>query len=100
MSIEITVRHVSMSDNIQDYARIKAEEIISTFSKVEHIHVILDKEKHSDVAEVILQAGHHVRLETKEASDNMLKSIDLVMNRLEAQLRKLQDKAQERRHRG
>jgi len=42
MSIEVTARHMSATSELQEYARDKAAELLDTFPRVEHIHVILN----------------------------------------------------------
>lgn len=93
MSIEVTVRHMDKKGNLQDYARRKAEMLIEEFPKVEYVHVILDVEKHRNIAEVFVQSKKHVRVEAKEVADDMIASIDLAVNKVEKQLRKVSDKS-------
>jgi putative sigma-54 modulation protein len=93
MSIEVTVRHMDAKGGLQDYARRKAEMLVEDFPKVEYVHVILDVEKHRNIAEVLAQAKKHVRVEAKEMSDDMKASIDIAVDKVERQLRKLADRA-------
>lgn len=98
MSIEITVRHVHMPVDVQDYAKEKAGILLEAFPRIEHIHVIMDVQRHLHVAEVVAQGRMHVRVEAEESSDNMRVSIDRAFDRIERQVRKLEDKAQDHRH--
>lgn len=97
MSIEITARYKSSAEDVQEYARERAEAIADEFSKVEHVHVILEQEKHLSVAEVIVQAGNHIRVEAKESGENMRVSIDAATAKVEKQLRKRWEKIQDHR---
>ena len=92
MSIEVTVRHTEAMSDIQAYAEEKARALIEEFPGVEHVHVILDVQKHLHIAEMLVQARHRTRLEAKEASDNMRASIDSVADKTEKQLRKVSEK--------
>ena len=89
MAIEVTVRHMDKKGDIQEYARRKAEMLVEAFPKVEYVHVILDVEKHRNIAEVFVQSKKHVRIESKETSGDMIASIDLAIGKAEKQLRKL-----------
>lgn len=93
MSIEVTVRHMDKKGDLQEYAKRKAEMLIEEFPKVEYVHVTLDNEKHRNIAEFFAQSKKHVRVEAKEVSDDMIASIDVAVNKLEKQLRKLSDRA-------
>ena len=101
MPIEVTARHMHATEDLQEYARRKAAELVDEFRFVEHIHVILDIEKHGHrhIAEVVAQVKHHGKQEAKESSDNLRASIDLAMEKLEKQLRKLHDKGVDQKRR-
>jgi putative sigma-54 modulation protein len=92
MSIEVTIRHMDKKGDLQDYANRKAEMLIEEFPKVEYVHVILDVEKHRNIAEVFAQSKNHVRVDAKESSDDMIASIDMAVKKVEKQLRKVSDK--------
>ena len=83
---------MNASDAIQDYARRMAEGLLEAFPQVEHIHVILDVEKHRNIAEVLVQAKRNIRAESREASDTMLVSVDGAMDKVERQLARARDK--------
>jgi putative sigma-54 modulation protein len=92
MAIEVTARHMNATQDVQNYARQKAEEIAAEFPRVEHIHVILDVEKHRNIASVFVQAKHHVRAESSESSDRMINSIDLAVEKMQKQLARVRDR--------
>jgi putative sigma-54 modulation protein len=97
MSIEITARHMNSGTRIKAYAEEKAVKLVEMFPRVEHVHVILDVEKHRKEAEVVVQAKDHIRLEASETSDDLENSVDVAFERAEKQLRKLRQKVQEHR---
>ena len=97
MPIEITARHMHATDDLQDYARRKAEETLEDFPNIEHIHVILDIEKHGKrhVAEVVCQVKRHGTMEAAASSDNLRASIDMAFDKAQKQVGKLRDKVQD-----
>ncbi len=95
MSIEITARHMNIGEELQVAARTKAEALHSNFPRVEHVHVIMDHQKHMFVAEVVVQGKNHIRLEAEDSSNDMVVSLDRAFDRAEKQLRKERDKVQE-----
>ena len=95
MPIEVTVRHMATPQQVQDYARRKAEELVEAFPRVEHIHVILDAEKRDLVAEFVVQGKNHIRAEAREAADNLGAAIDSAVEKVEKQLRRQRDKVQD-----
>ena len=94
MSIEITVRHMDIGDDMQDYAREKSEAIQGDFPRVEHVHVILDQQKHLYAAEIVAQGRNHIRIEAECSSDDMRASLAKAFDKTERQLRKERDKVQ------
>ena len=96
-TVEITGRHVSVSDSMRDYALKKVESAISEFTKLENVHVILDVQKYLQIAEIVVQGRDRLRLEVRDTSEDMYASIDLVTNKLEQRLLKLKDKKTEKR---
>ncbi len=92
MSIDITVRHMSINVATQDYARQKAEELMAEFELLEHVHVILDHQKHSTFTEVVALAKKHIAVDGSGSSDKIVVSMDKAFSKVEKQLRKVTDK--------
>ena len=92
MAIEITGRHVDVSDSMRSYAEKRADKLVAEFPRVDKLHVILDIQKFTHMAEVVAHAARHIQLEAKATSENMYASIDEAMDKVEAQLRKTIEK--------
>jgi putative sigma-54 modulation protein len=92
MAIEITARHMNATAEVQRYAQSKAGTIMEDFPKVEHVHMVLDVEKHRNIVGVFVQAKKHLRLEAQEASDKMVTAIDLATEKIRKQLGRVRDK--------
>jgi putative sigma-54 modulation protein len=98
MAIEITGRHVDVTDSMRQYAEKRLDRLLGEFPRVDNVHVILDVQKYRHIAEIVVHARRHIRLEAKETSDSMYASIDLVVDKIEKQLRRSIDKKHE--HKG
>jgi putative sigma-54 modulation protein len=98
MAIEITGRHVDVTDSMRDYAEKRLGKLEGEFQRVDKIHVILDVQKYVHMAEVIAHMGRQVRVEAKAESDSMYASIDEVVDKVEKQLRRALEKRHE--HKG
>ena len=92
MSIEVTVRHMQGAEDMQEYAKGKAQEIVDDFPKIEHIHAVLKVEGHRHAATFSVQSRRHLRISAEEESDNMRVSIDTAVEKVYKQLRKVADK--------
>ena len=98
MQINITGRHVEATDNVKAHITDKLGRCLSIFSEIETVHVILDKERHENIAEVIVHGTHHMEATAKEHSENLYDAIDRAIEHAERQLHKKHDKKRERIH--
>lgn len=98
MTIEITGRNVDVSNSMRDYAGKRIEKLVAEFPRIDKAHVILDIQKFTHLAEVVVHAARHIQLEAKATSENMYASIDEAVDKVEVQLRKTLDKRHE--HKG
>jgi putative sigma-54 modulation protein len=99
MSIEITARHIEIEDELKNHVQTRCEGLTSEFPRIEHIHVILDAQKFHQLAEVVVQAKNHIRIEAAEDDENLRTAIDAALDKAERQLRRQRDKAQDHKHR-
>lgn len=97
MPISITARHKDITDEHKDYAQAKAQQVVDNFHGVERLNVIMDKQRHNNLAEVVLQAKKRFRAEAMDRTDNMRKSLDQAFEKIERQLRKRTEKRQDHR---
>ena len=98
MAIEITGRHVDITDSMRDYAQKRLAKLVEEFTRIDKIHMILDIQKYVHMAEVVAHMGRHVRVDAKAQSDSMYASIDEAVDKVEKQLRRTVDKRHE--HKG
>lgn len=95
MQVSITGRHISVTDNVKTHVEEKLERCLGVFPRIESVHVILDKETHNSICEVVIQGASHIRLSSKEKSENLYDAIDRAIEHAERQMRKQRDKIQE-----
>ncbi|MBN2162410.1 MAG: ribosome-associated translation inhibitor RaiA [Pontiellaceae bacterium] len=95
MQVSITGRHVNVTDNIKAHVEEKLERCLGMFPRIESIRVILDEEKLSKIAEVVIQGSNHIRISALEKSENLYDAIDRSIEHAERQMRKQRDKVQD-----
>jgi putative sigma-54 modulation protein len=93
MQITVTGRHVKVSDGLRDHIYSKVEQDLADFPRILSAHVILTVEKYRHIAEVVLQAPPHLRVESSHESQDMYVSIDGALDKARKQLRHHVDKA-------
>lgn len=92
MQTSITGRHMELTDSLRDYAMSRLEKLNSEFPRLQSAQVVLDVEKHRQMAEVVVHAPNHVIVDAKEETSDMYASIDGAIEKAEKQLRKIRDK--------
>ena len=88
LPIQVTGRHVSVTDAMKEYCRRRLACLHLDYPKIIEVQVILDVEKYRHTAEVILHCSNHITLEASAESDDMYASIDQVVDKIARQMRK------------
>lgn len=91
METTVTFRHSDPSAALKQHIDEKIRKLSKYFMKAIQAHVILTVEKSRHIAEVTLLENHHT-LYAKKGSRDMYQSLDLVIQKLERQLKKLKEK--------
>lgn len=97
MQINISTRHGHVSDETQEKITEKLEKLPRVFDVITAIELTLDLE-HSEMLRVDLKvsAKHKPDFLASSMSDNLLGSIEQVVEKIEQQLRKFKGKVQDR----
>jgi putative sigma-54 modulation protein len=82
---------MEMTDALQDYVRTKVERVEKYLDNIKEADVILSVEKYRHSAEVTIKANG-VTINGQEETDDMYRSIDLVMEKIERQVKKHKEK--------
>ncbi len=86
--IQVTGRHVSVTDAIIDYARRKIESLHLDYPRIIEAQVILDVQKIRHTAEVILHCTNHITIDASSDTQDMYASIDQATDKIAQQMRK------------
>lgn len=90
MTIAITFRHLASSDAIKSYVHDKLERVQKYLRQPLDAHVTLYTERHQHVAEITLHSAGR-QYQARHDSDDMYKSIDMVIDKLEHQIARHHD---------
>ena len=92
MKIDITARHVEVTEAMKEHAQAKLEKIGAEFPQIDSAHMILNVEKYRCNAEILVTGKKFLRMEAAESSTDLYASIDTVVDTIEKRLRKSVDK--------
>jgi len=92
--IQVTGRHVSVTQPMKDHVTQKLQSIELEFPKIIDAQAILEVEKYRHICEIILTCNSHIKIEAKEESDDMYASIDTCLDKVRRQMRKHKTRVQ------
>jgi putative sigma-54 modulation protein len=96
MQLNVTGRHVDITDPLRDYVSEKFSRLERHFDHVTNVHVILSVEKLRQMAEATLHVSGGNIFADAEAED-MYAAIDALTDKLDRQIKKHKEKLQNRR---
>jgi putative sigma-54 modulation protein len=91
MKINITGRHLSISDRLKEYAETKIQKLEKYFNQLIDAHVILYSEKLDKGSEVIIN-GDGIQFHGRETASSLYSAIDLLFEKMEKQIIKYKEK--------
>jgi putative sigma-54 modulation protein len=87
MQVNITARHLELTNSLADYVRKKVEKCERYFDHLVWAQVILSVEKYRQVAEIVIHASK-ITFRSKEESIDLYAAFDLAIDKIEKQLKK------------
>ncbi|MBN2693953.1 ribosome-associated translation inhibitor RaiA [bacterium] len=95
MQISVTFRKTDSSDALKEYAVKKVGKLQKYLNSSFEADVILEAHKNHHLASVNISSNTGINIQGEEQSDNMYASIDLVIAKLERQIKKHRQKLRE-----
>ncbi len=98
MEVVFNFKNFEASNHLKEYAQTRFEKLDKYIRNPEaaQVQINLEVEKFRQIAEVILSADEN-KISAQEETEDMYATIDQVLDKVEAQLRKLRDKEKDRR---
>ena len=100
MQIQVTGRHVQITDDVRDYVHNKLARLSRFYDRIHEVEVILDHESEQFTAEMIVRAGRKHTFVARETGPDTFALVDLVIEKLERQLTRQKEKYRNRKHDG
>ena len=91
MRINFTARHFKPSERLKQHAHDEVKRLKKYYTGILNCDIILDYEKQTQIAEVIVHVYGN-QLAVREKSEDMYKSINLAVDKIERQLKKYKEK--------
>ncbi|UCG37839.1 MAG: ribosome-associated translation inhibitor RaiA [bacterium] len=91
MQIEVSFKQMEKSNSLRDYFTDKLEKVLKPLSEPINAQAVLQVEKYRHIAKVTVHANGIV-IKGKEETNDMYSSIDLVLDKLDRQVKKYREK--------
>ena len=99
MQFHFSFRHMQTSEALQNYAEQKlSEKILKYVTKPIEAHVSFSVVRHEHIAHCSLRAGDGFSIEVEHSCGDMYGSIDHMVDKLAAQLKKQKEKLKDHKH--
>lgn len=92
MQFAVTFRHMEPTDALKAYARERMERVKKYLPDPIACHVVFSTERHNHRVDVSFQLHNGLAIAGHETTENMYSSIDLVIAKIERQVRKYKGK--------
>lgn len=99
MQVKISSRHGHLTEATQAHIREKAEKLLHIFSRLMMIEVLVDMREEATTVEFLVSAEHKHDFVASARHADLLAAVDVVLDKLESQVRKYKEKIQDRRRR-
>src|SRR5262247_1649514 len=99
MQLSVTFRHMDATEALKEYTKEKVERIRKYFPDPIKSHVVLACDRgYNHIADVTITLHNGIVIKGEETTEDMYSSIDLVMAKIERQVRRYKEKI--RNHKG
>jgi putative sigma-54 modulation protein len=97
VQIKISTRHGHLTEETQEHIREKAGKLLHIFPRIMMIEVLVDIKDDDKLVEFLVSAEHKHDFVASERNKDLLATVDLVLAKLEGQVRKYKEKVQDHR---
>lgn len=100
MEITITGRHVEVNEQVRNYVEEKVNKLPRFYDRIHDIEFVLDHEAEQFTAELIVRADRKHTFVASEIGPDTLALIDVIVEKMERQLRRHKEKNRNHKHDG
>ncbi len=99
MQVTVSGRHMGVGEALREYCEQKAERLPRLLDRIQSVEVVLDGKEGLHSAEMIVHAaGAPQPFVAKEEDADAYAAVDLLMDKIEEQLRRYKQKHRNRKH--
>jgi putative sigma-54 modulation protein len=97
MQVKVATRHGHLNEATQQLIQEKAQKLLRYFERLTMIEVTVDLQNGLKHVEFVVQAEHKHDFVARDSAPELVAAVDLVLAKLEGQLRRYKEKIQDHR---
>jgi putative sigma-54 modulation protein len=98
MQVTVTGRHMGVTEALKDYCRDKAERLTRLLDRIQSVEVVVDGKEGDHTVEMIVHSAGTQPFVAREQHTDAFAAVDLLMDKIEEQLRRYKEKHRNRKH--
>ncbi|MBU0639710.1 MAG: ribosome-associated translation inhibitor RaiA [Planctomycetes bacterium] len=98
MQVTVSARHIGVTEAQKSYCQEKASRLERFYNRIQSIEVVLDGNAGKHTAEVIVHTERSQPFVAKEENEDLYAAIDILVDKIERQLRDHKEKLRNRKH--
>jgi len=92
MKLSVTFRHMEPSEALKQHVQDKLQRLKKFFSEPMRAQIVLSKESYRHKIDVNITLANGTGIKGKEVAEDMYSAVDLVMDKIDRQIRRYKDK--------
>lgn len=92
MNIHITGRHFDVTQALRNHITDRISFLEKHFERLIDVHIVLHLERANQIAEATLHIAHQPTIHAKAETSDMYASVDMMIEKLKAQIQKHKEK--------
>ena len=97
LQVHVTFKNAEPTEGLKDYLEKKLANVTKFIGSLKDAHCILKVERHRHIIHITLH-GHNAEFFAEGESNDMYASVDLVIHKLDLQLKKFKEKVKEHKN--
>lgn len=98
MQVTVSGRHMGVSETLREYCERKAERLVRFYDRIQQVEVVLDGKNGKHSAEMIVHTEGSSPFVASEHHDDAFAAVDLLLDKIEEQLRRHKERLRNRKH--
>lgn len=98
MEISLIGRHLEITDSMRQFVHEKMSRLQRLYDRVEAINVVTERVQLRFRTEIVLRTDHKQTFVAQTEADEFHESVDLVIDKMERQLREHKERLRNRKH--